>query len=63
VPDDLADAIYRMVAEHYLKLRVRHLSSASQAGISETLTDLSDIPADAQRILDRYLIVGSRVPA
>lgn len=58
IPDDIADAIYRMVASWFLRIRNREKTSSGAGNQTYSLRELAHIPPDAAAILDAYTLSG-----
>ena len=62
IPVDLAGIVYRWTAEWWLKRRVRHLSSTSQGGSSQSYLggvgdqSLGDMPDDVREALGAWML-------
>jgi len=59
MPTVLADAIYRIVADWWLRRTNRHLGSISAGGQNQSVLDLKDANPDALAILEKFRILGS----
>lgn len=60
-PPELADAIYRWVADWYLRREIRHLRSvaASAGAINQGIADMEAIPPDIEQLISPYMLLGS----
>lgn len=58
IPKSLADAVYRWVADWWLRRVNRHLGSMAQGQVNQSLRNLEAIPPDVEALLAPWRLLG-----
>ncbi len=59
IPAGLADAVYRWVADWFLRRVNRHLGSLAQGQVNQAIRELEAIPPDVEGLLAQWRMMGT----